>query len=242
MSMRAVEGTRREEIGSREHRQTIFHQAQTTNKVKDEANMPEAKKIMRPMPYASCADFRQVFDEDMNQLYQLAFLLTADHEKAEQCFVSGLNVVVKGNPVFKEWARSWARRAVILNAVRAINPRPRDGNGRGRSSPGPIDNHPKALPAGQPLEIAAVLELGAFERFVHVITVCERHSDQECAVLLGCTRRDVVAARTRAFQQIGSAMEIHYQQLPTASGENPVLRERSSSALQLLVTPRLATS
>jgi hypothetical protein len=242
MSMRAVEGTRREEIGSREHRQTIFHQAQTTNKVKDEANMPEAKKIMRPMPYASCADFRQVFDEDMNQLYQLAFLLTADHEKAEQCFVSGLNDVVKGNPVFKEWARSWARRAVILNAVRAINPRPRDGNGRGRSSPGPIDNHPKALPAGQPLEIAAVLELGAFERFVHVITVCERHSDQECAVLLGCTRRDVVAARTRAFQQIGSAMEIHYQQLPTASGENPVLRERSSSALQLLVTPRLATS
>jgi hypothetical protein len=210
--------------------------------VKDEANMPEAKKIMRPMPYASCADFRQVFDEDMNQLYQLAFLLTADHEKAEQCFVSGLNDVVKGNPVFKEWARSWARRAVILNAVRAINPRPRDGNGRGRSSPGPIDNHPKALPAGQPLEIAAVLELGAFERFVHVITVCERHSDQECAVLLGCTRRDVVAARTRAFQQIGSAMEIHYQQLPTASGENPVLRERSSSALQLLVTPRLATS
>jgi hypothetical protein len=92
------------------------------------------------------------------------------------------------------------------------------------------------------VEIAAVLELGAFERFVHVITVCERYSDQECAVLLGCTRRDVVAARTRAFQQIGSTMEIHYRHLPSASEENPALRERSSSALQLLVTPRLATS
>jgi DNA-directed RNA polymerase specialized sigma24 family protein len=209
--------------------------------VKDKANMPEAKKMMRPMPYASCADFRQVFDEDMNHLYQLAFLLTADPERAEQCFVSGLNDVVKGNPVFKEWARSWARRAVILNAVRAITPRPKEGNGRGRSSPGLVVNHPKVLPAGQP-EIAAVLELGAFERFVHVITVCERYSDQECAVLLGCTRRDVVAARTRAFQQIGGAMEMHYQQLPSASEENRALRERSSSALQLLVTPRLATS
>jgi hypothetical protein len=59
---------------------------------------------------------------------------------------------------------------------------------------------------------------------------------------LGCTRRDVVAARTRAFQQIRSAMEVHRQQMPSASEEELVLRERPGSALQLLVTPRLATS
>jgi hypothetical protein len=128
---------------------------------------------------------------------------------------------------------------IIVNAVRAINPRPTEQSDR--SSSAPVSSNGKTPPVEQ-VEIAAVLELGAFERFVHVITVCERYSDQECAVLLGCTRRDVVAARTRAFQQIGSAMEMHYQQLPSASEENPALRERSSSALQLLVTPRLATS
>ncbi|MGB6383967.1 MAG: hypothetical protein WBE45_02290 [Terriglobales bacterium] len=204
--------------------------------------MPEAKQITRPTPYASCEDFRHVFDEDMNSLYRLAFLLTADHEKAEQCFVSGLDDVVKGNPVFKEWARSWARRAVILNAVRVINPRPADGNGQGQSTSDPVNNNGKVLRAEKQAEIAAVLELDTFERFVCVITVLERYSDQECSVLLGCTRRDVVAARIRAFRQIGSAMETHYQQLPGASTENPAARERRSSALQLLITPPLATT
>jgi hypothetical protein len=199
--------------------------------------MPETKRITRPTPYASCTDFRQVFDEDMNSLYQLAFLLTANPKKAEQCFVSGLDDVVKGNPVFKEWARSWARRAVILNAVRVIDPRPVDGNGRGRSS-----SDPARLQLVQQAEIAAVLELDAFERFVYVMTVLERYSDQECSVLLGCTRRDVVAARTCALQQIGSAMEIHYQQRPSTSAENPVVRDRRSSALQLLITPPLVTT
>jgi hypothetical protein len=210
--------------------------------VKDEVNMPGTKEITRPTPYASCDDFRQVFDEGMNSLYQLGFLLTADHEKAEQCFASGLDDVVKGNPVFKEWARSWARRAVILSAVKIINPRPADRNGRGRSSSDPVDSNGKVLSAGHQAEIAAVLELEPFKRFVYVITVLERYSDQECSVLLGCTRRDVPAARTRALQEVGSAMETRYQQMPGTGAENPALHERRSSVLQLLVTPRLASS
>src|ERR1700691_2828244 len=98
--------------------------------------MPEAQKTTRPTPYASCEDFRRVVDEDMNSLYPLAFLLPAAQQKPEQCFVSGLDDVVKGNPVFKEWARSWARRAAILYAARAITPPPRGGDSRGRSSSG----------------------------------------------------------------------------------------------------------
>jgi hypothetical protein len=43
----------------------------------------------------------------MNSVYQFAFLLTGDREQAEQCFVSRLDNAVKGNLVFKEWARSW---------------------------------------------------------------------------------------------------------------------------------------
>ncbi len=195
-----------------------------------------AKQTARPTPYASCKDFRQVFDEDMNTLYQLAFLLTADHEKAERCFVSGLDDVIIGNPVFKEWARSWARRAVILNAVRVINPRLTGGNGRGRSNSDSVDRNAKALSDGLQAEIAPVLALEPFERFVYVIAVLERNSDQECSVLLSCTRREVVTARIRAFRQIGSAMEVHRQQMPITNEQKSALRERSGSALQMLAT------
>jgi len=203
--------------------------------------MTEAKYMTGATPYASSADFRRIFDEDMNGLYLLSFLLTADHEKAEQCFVSGLEDAVDGNPVFKEWARSWARRAIIRNAVRVINPRPVEGSsGSSFASVNGDDKIP--LVEGQ-AEIAAVLRLEPFERFVYVMTVLERYSDHECSVLLGCARRDVLAARTRALRQTGGAMEMHCKQLPNASTENPALHERRhSSLLELLVAPRLVIS
>jgi len=43
-----------------------------------------------PNPFATREDFFQVFHADMNGLYQLSFLLTGDHEKAERCFVAGI--------------------------------------------------------------------------------------------------------------------------------------------------------
>jgi len=202
--------------------------------------MPEAKPIARPTPYASSADFCRIFDEDMNDLYLLSFLLTADREKAEQCFVSGLEDAVEGNPVFQEWARSWARRAIIQNAVRAINPRPVERGGSSRSTS--VDNHDKALPPQQQVEIAGVLALEPFDRFVYVMTVLERYSDHECSLLLSCARREVLAARTRALQQLGSAMELHYKLLPSAKSQSSVVRERSSSVFELLVAPHLVTS
>jgi hypothetical protein len=200
--------------------------------------MRETKHITRPTPYASRDDFRRIFEADMNALYLLSLLLTADHEKAERCFVSGLEDAVEGNPVFKEWARSWARRAIILNAVRVINPRPTDENGR--SSSATVSNKAKTSPVEQ-IEIASVLALEPFERFVYVMTVLEGYSDQDCSLLLGCTRRDVVAARTRAFGQIGSAMASDSRQLLPASSGKPASDERHRSLLELLVGQHLAT-
>jgi DNA-directed RNA polymerase specialized sigma24 family protein len=202
--------------------------------------MPEAMQMTRSTLYASRADFRRIFDEDMSGLYLLSLLLTADREKAEQCFVSGLEDAVEGNPVFKEWARSWARRAIIQNAVRVIHTRPVEGGSR--LSPASVNGNGKTPPAEQQVEIAAVLALEPFARFVYVMTVLERYSDQECSVLLGCARRDILTARTRAFQQIGSAMELHYGQMPNASSQNLALHESCTSVLDLLVAPRLATS
>jgi DNA-directed RNA polymerase specialized sigma24 family protein len=157
--------------------------------------MPEAKHNARLMSYASIGDFHQIFQEENDSLYRLSFLLTADREKAQECLVSGLQAV-KGSRVFKEWARSWTRRAIIQNAIRVINPRPMkevapwnfDGDG--------------TTPAVGLAETAAVLQLEPFERFVYVMSVLEHYSDQDCSLLLGSARREVMAARIRALQQL----------------------------------------
>src|SRR6266852_9979915 len=109
----------------------------TANRLRDpnsstEVNMPDAKHMTRSSQFATSDDFQKIFHEDMSGLYLLSFLLTADRQKAEQCFVSGLEDAVQGNPVFKEWARSWARRQIIQSAVRVIKPRPWEGNSRSR--------------------------------------------------------------------------------------------------------------
>jgi hypothetical protein len=192
--------------------------------------MSEPKRVTRSTPYASCADFCQVFAEDMNSLYLLAFLLVANHEKAERCFVSGLQDVLRGNPVFKAWAHSWARRAVILNAMRVGNPGSAHGNGGDRPGSDEVHNNGNPLPIEQPAEVAVLLGMEPFERFVYVITVLERESDQECSMLLGCVPRDVVAARARAFQQIGSAMETRSPRLLRASAETPLHQVSSPSS------------
>jgi hypothetical protein len=48
-------------------------------------------------------DFCRIFDKDMNRLYLLSFLLTADPQLAQDCFVRGLEDAMKSNRVFKEW-------------------------------------------------------------------------------------------------------------------------------------------
>ena len=156
-------------------------------------------KPQQPKPYATRADFCRIFQEDMDRLYLLSLLLTGDHTLAEKCFVGGLRISREGNHVFKEWAHSWARRAIILNAIRMIRPRLDAGNSS-QASPSEAGNTQTEKP-----EIADIITLPAFDRFVFVMSVLERYSDHECSLLLTCTRADMIAARTRALQQIGGA-------------------------------------
>jgi DNA-directed RNA polymerase specialized sigma24 family protein len=56
--------------------------------------------------------------------------------------------------------------------------------------------------------IASILGLGDFERFVFVMSVLERYSDQDSSVLLGCSRQDVREARMRALQHVSESDRI----------------------------------
>lgn len=153
-------------------------------------------------------DFYRIFASDTNPPYLLSLLLTGDPAMAERCFVAGLEDSAKPNAAFKEWARSWARRAVIQNAIRMLRPWPLGSADSGHMKPAgavqvPTDRR----------EIAAVIALPVFERFVFVISVLEGYSVQNCSLLLGCTRADVVAARTRALESLGASQEANQNSL-----------------------------
>jgi hypothetical protein len=50
----------------------------------------------------------------------------------------------------------------------------------------------------------AIVLLNAFERFVYMMSVLERQSDDDCAALLGCSRRDVIIARELALERLAT--------------------------------------
>ena len=55
---------------------------------------------------------------------KLSFLLSGDRGEAAKCFVAGIeDCVVKENHVFREWARTWAKRVIVENAIRELKPR-----------------------------------------------------------------------------------------------------------------------
>ncbi len=197
--------------------------------------MAETRQVVRPAQYASSDDFQQIFKEEMNSLYLLSFLLTADRQKAEECFVSGLEDAVEGNPVFKEWARSWAKRKIIENALSVMKATSAEESARSVSA---LKSEVRLFSEEQ-LAMASILALPTFERFVYVISVLEHYSDQECCVLLGCSRRDMIDARTRALQALGKGMESNYHRLVNTGSEKTTLGELRNSFVSLFA-PHLA--
>jgi hypothetical protein len=160
--------------------------------------MPKSNPIAKTLtPYATSADFCRIFHAEMSGLYLLSLLLTADCDKAEKCFLQSLEDSAGSTSVFKEWARSWARRMIIHNAIRMIDPRPADG--LSILNPAPLGTVPNVR-----AEIAAVVDIPVFERFVFVLSVFEHSSDQDCSLLLNCSRRAVAAGRNSALLRIAN--------------------------------------
>ena len=154
----------------------------------------------RATPYATVADFFATFNEEMNSLYLLAFLLTADHEKAEQCLASAVGECMEWIGVFADWAHSWSRRAVLKRAIQMTMPVPEHADKVSLITP-----TASATSGEDSNPFAAILLLDPFERFVFVMSTLEGQSDAECAVRLRCSRQDVMMARVLALKRQSSA-------------------------------------
>jgi DNA-directed RNA polymerase specialized sigma24 family protein len=157
--------------------------------------------------YATREDFLKVFEEDLTPLYQLSFLLTGDHQKGERCFAAGIEDCAKENRVFREWARAWAKRVIVENAIRELHPRRSHSNSSALLRAVFSHNQQSSGPSGH-FDVQAVLGLADFERFVFVLCVLERYREHECALLLGCSASEVRDARTRAIEELASNGEM----------------------------------
>jgi DNA-directed RNA polymerase specialized sigma24 family protein len=151
------------------------------------------------LQYATRRDFQEIFTQDMSELHMLAFLLTADQARAEQCFVAGLEESIQGNPVFRQWARAWSKRVIISNAIKMMAPAP------GQTNRAPVNRETHRNSSERDALLTVVLELPPFERFVFVIWVLEGHSLSDSAGLLGCTVTELTQARSQALKRIALA-------------------------------------
>jgi len=192
-----------------------FHTAQTTNSMEDRVNNFDAKHDKGRLHglYATSRDFCHIFENDMDRLYLLSLLLTADPEMAEECFVEGLETSKTSSPVFKEWAQSWARRSIVQNAIRMIHPLP--------TGILPL-NRVMDYSRTQPPAVAAIVALSSFDRFAYVLSVLEGYSLHECALLLNCRRHDLITARMRALQEVVKSVEGGDATTMIESGDQPL--------------------
>ena len=160
-------------------------------------------------PYATREDFINVFMDDRNELYQLSLLLTGDHAKAEKCFVAGIENCVNENRVFREWARIWAKRIIVENAIRELKPHPSLDSS---SLVTTLFTHSEETNgSGGHFDLHAVLQLADFERFVFVMSALEHYSHHECALLLGCAVWQVRRAGLHALEQLaGSSQAVSF--------------------------------
>src|ERR1700739_74084 len=148
--------------------------------------------------YATATDYFRIFAEEMDSLYFLAFLLTANSDKAEECFVGGLGECIDRDSVSMERARSLTRRAIVKEAIRKIGPAPKGGSVRSFAS----FESPATSAASNPF--AFLVSLRAFARFVFVMSVLEGQPDEDCQSLLSCSRQEVVVARKVAMKLFGA--------------------------------------
>ena len=152
----------------------------------------------RATTYATCVDCSNILADEMHSLYLLSFLLTADPDKAEKCFVSGMGECEEEIGVFMAWAQAWARRTILKRAIRIIMPAPERA-----------DDFSFALlkgsgASGRTNLFDAIVALNPFERFVYVMSVLEKQSDDDCSILLRCSRLDVIIARALAHERLAS--------------------------------------
>jgi DNA-directed RNA polymerase specialized sigma24 family protein len=161
-------------------------------------------RVSERCEYASKEEFGSVFECERVSLQTLALSLTVNSEAAKRCLIVAFRECIASSSVSKGWVLSWARRAVIRNAISLVmrpegqsfvNTNDDADNGLIAFSP---DDSLGAIATSEP-----ILDLPELDRFVFVICVLERYSIHDCALLLGKSPAEVSEVRHRVGNKVG---------------------------------------
>ena len=153
--------------------------------------------------YASKEEFVSLFESERMALQGLALLLTANSEAAERCLVLALRECIANCSVSRDWVLAWARRVVIRNAINVVM-ESEEQSFAGMNCNAEIGSvaFSEDDSLGHIANLQSILTLPDLDRLVFVISILERHSIRDCALLLGRSSRDISEARQRAADQI----------------------------------------
>ena len=159
---------------------------------------------------ATAEDFEQLFATENTDLLCLALQLTADAETAQSCVILAMRDCLFRSTVPRDRMHTWARRRVILNAIRLVWGTANDILGE----PG-FEFHlqPRLISAEAPQESVAILSLPPLDRLAFVICVLERYSILDCALVLKKTPQEVYEAAVRAGNQLLPLQEQRWHQV-----------------------------
>jgi len=151
----------------------------------------------------------QIFEDHAAELHWLAYLFTGSHDRGVRAFTKALDLEDYANPAMSDFMVSWSRKLVIGASLETVRPQLRESARRTRRAEDPDPATLVALgPAGQmttPEFERALLAIDLFPRCALLLTVFEKLSLDDAALLLNADKALVRKAQNQGLLELAAA-------------------------------------
>lgn len=151
----------------------------------------------------------QIFEEQAAELHWLAYLLTGSHDRGIRAVTKALDSEDYGNPTMADFMMSWSRKLVIGASLETIRPQLQESARRTKLAEDPDPATVIALrptgPMTTPEFESALLSIDLFPRCALLLTVFEKLSLDDAAVLLNVDKALVRKARSQGLLELAGA-------------------------------------
>lgn len=169
----------------------------------------DRRKANETRSYATDDDFEQLFVAEITDFFRLSLQLTATAQKAHRCLIHAMRDCFGKSTISRGFARVWARRMIMRNAIRLVLGIDNDTASETESE---LHLQPSKYRIVELQESVAILELSDFDRLAFVICVLERLLILDCALLMRSSPNDVNAAIIRVTNRIASLEVRNYSE------------------------------
>lgn len=174
----------------------------------------------------------RTFAREESELLWLAYLLTGDRQTSMDAVVHAMDTSDAANPFFRNWMISWSRKLVIAKALGSIEQEMGESvrRARERQCPRPAEIPTRGWSLNANTDKAeierALLAIDLFPRCAVLLTVFEKVSLDDAAVLLSADRETVKTAKAIGLAELTWNLA-RAQRIPAEAG---ILRHARSCA------------